>query len=82
LPKLIKGLSTTDQLIQTFLVTQIQQLAQQQSSFQHTVLMHPPPPPPLSSIQSNTDLSELLLQFFNWFILRSNIQQKKALKNI
>jgi hypothetical protein len=82
LPKPIEGSSTTDQLIQTFLVTQIQQLAQQQSSLQHTLPMHPPPPPPSSPIRSDTDPSELLSQFFDWFILRSNIQQKETLENI
>jgi hypothetical protein len=44
--------------------------------------MHPAPPAPSSPIRSETDPSELLAQFFDWFILRSNQQQKEALENI
>jgi hypothetical protein len=81
LPKSIESSSTTDQLIQTFLVTQIQQLAQQQSStLLQTLPIHPPPPS--SPIQSNSDPSELLAQFLDWFILRSSAYQKEALENI
>jgi hypothetical protein len=84
LPKPIEGSSTTDQLIQTFLVTQIQQLAQQQSStLQHTLPIRPPLSlAPSSPIWSDSDPSELLAQFFDWFILHFGRQQKEALENI
>ena len=84
LPKPVEGSSTTEQLMQTFLVTQIQQLAQQQqsSTLLHSLPIRPPQFAPSSPIQSDSDPSELLAQFFDWFILRSSIQQKEALENI
>lgn len=81
LPKSIESSSTTDQLIQTFLVTQIRQLTQQQSStLPDTLPIHPPAPS--SPIQSDSDPSELLAQFLDWFILHSSTHQKEALENI
>jgi hypothetical protein len=85
LPKPIEGSSTTDQLIQTFLVTQIRQLAQQQPSELPYALptpIYPPLPAPSSPVQSDSDPSEILAQFFDWFIQRSSVQQREALGDI
>ena len=82
-PKPVEGPSLTDQLIQTFLVTQIQQITQQQSStLQHTLPIHSPPPAPSSPIQSDSDPSDLLDRFFDWLILRSSEQRRVVLKDI
>jgi hypothetical protein len=83
LPKSGEGSSLTDQLIQTFLVTQIQQITQQQSSTsQHSLPMHSLPPAPSSPIQSDSDPSDILAQFFDWLILRSSKQRRVVLKDI
>jgi hypothetical protein len=86
LPKPSEGSSTTDQLIQTFLVTQICQLTQQQqpSELPYTLPMsiYPPLLAPSSPVWSDSDPSEILAQFFDWFIQRSSEQQREMLGDI
>ncbi|KAI9760555.1 MAG: hypothetical protein M1840_002393 [Geoglossum simile] len=46
---------------------------------------YPPPyapPVPSSPIRSSSDLSEVLIQFFDWLITKSNTQQMEILDNI
>ncbi|KAI9764941.1 MAG: hypothetical protein M1840_007966 [Geoglossum simile] len=88
-------LSTMNQLLQTLIAAQTQHLAQNLYGGLHNLsapLSNPPnpplyappyAPPALSSpVHSNSDLNEILMQFFDWLISRSGEQQKETLEHI
>ncbi|KAI9769798.1 MAG: hypothetical protein M1840_003792 [Geoglossum simile] len=81
--------STTNQLLQTLIAAQTQQLTQNlcgnRSSLPATLPPYPPPyspPVPSSPVRSNSDPSEVLSQFFDWLIVKSSVQQIELLEGI
>ncbi|KAH0562442.1 hypothetical protein GP486_002867 [Trichoglossum hirsutum] len=87
--------STTNQLLQTLIATQTQQLAQNLYGGLYNMPANPSTPSllslyplpytpiaPSSPIHSNSDPSEVLAQFFDWLILKSSDQQRELLEHI